>query len=117
MFNVTLYDFQTTHEENLLHKCADHKEMVLYAPTGSGKTVMVSKFIDDYLDENPNTVFLWLCPGAGDLHIQSKDSFEEVTSGIPFGDVYDYISEPDPRGQVFFINWDKINRASNVVLR
>lgn len=117
MFNATLYDFQTTHEENLLHKCADHKEMVLYAPTGSGKTVMVSKFIDDYLDENPNTVFLWLCPGAGDLHIQSKDSFEEVTSGIPFGDVYDYISEPDPRGQVFFINWDKINRASNVVLR
>ena len=117
MFNATLYDFQTQHEENLLHKCADHKEMVLYAPTGSGKTVMVSKFIDDYLDENPNTVFLWLCPGAGDLHIQSKDSFEEVTSGIPFGDVYDYISEPDPRGQVFFINWDKINRASNVVLR
>ena len=117
MFNATLYDFQTTHEENLLRKCADHKEMVLYAPTGSGKTVMVSKFIDDYLDENPNTVFLWLCPGAGDLHIQSKDSFEEVTSGIPFGDVYDYISEPDPRGQVFFINWDKINRASNVVLR
>jgi len=117
MFNATLYDFQTKHEESLLHKCADHKEMVLYAPTGSGKTVMVSKFIDDYLDENPNTVFLWLCPGAGDLHIQSKDSFEEVTSGIPFGDVYDYISEPDPRGQVFFINWDKINRASNVVLR
>ena len=117
MFNATLYDFQTKHEESLLRKCADHKEMVLYAPTGSGKTVMVSKFIDDYLDENPNTVFLWLCPGAGDLHIQSKDSFEEVTSGIPFGDVYDYISEPDPRGQVFFINWDKINRASNVVLR
>ena len=117
MFNATLYDFQTKHEESLLHKCADHKEMVLYAPTGSGKTVMVSKFIDDYLDENPNTVFLWLCPGAGDLHIQSKDSFEEVTSGIPFGDVYDYISEPDPRGQVFFVNWDKINRASNVVLR
>lgn len=117
MFNATLYDFQTKHEESLLRKCADHKEMVLYAPTGSGKTVMVSKFIDDYLDENPNTVFLWLCPGAGDLHIQSKDSFQEVTSGIPFGDVYDYISEPDPRGQVFFINWDKINRASNVVLR
>lgn len=117
MFNATLYDFQTKHEESLLHKCADHKEMVLYAPTGSGKTVMVSKFIDDYLDENPNTVFLWLCPGAGDLHIQSKDSFDEVTSGIPFGDVYDFISEPDPKGQVFFINWDKINRASNVVLR
>lgn len=118
MFLAKLIEpFQTEHEENLLRKCADHEEMVLCAPTGSGKTVMVCKFIDDYLDENPNTVFLWLCPGAGGLAKQSQDSFEEVTSGIPFGDVYSFISEPDPRGQVFFINWDKINKASNVVLR
>lgn len=117
MFNATLYPFQTKHEENLLAKCADHEEIVLYAPTGSGKTVMVCKFIDDYLDENPDTVFLWLCPGAGGLAKQSQDSFEEVTSGIPFGDVYSFITEPDPRGQVFFINWDKINKKSNVVLR
>ena len=117
MFNATLYRFQDKHEENLLHKCADHDEMVLSAPTGSGKTVLVCKFIDDYLDENPNTVFLWLCPGAGGLQKQSLDSFAEVTSGIPYGDVYNFITEPDPRGQVFFINWDKINKSSNVVLR
>ena len=117
MFNGTLFHFQTVHEESLLGKCADHQEMVLYAPTGSGKTVMVCKFIDDYLDENPNTVFLWLCPGAGGLHKQSQDSFNELVSGIPFGDVYSFINEPDPRGKVYFINWDKINSTSNVVLR
>lgn len=117
MFNAKLYEFQEKHEENLLRKCADHDEIVLSAPTGSGKTVMVCKFIDDYLDENPDTVFLWLCPGAGGLHKQSEDSFAEVTSGIPYGDVYSFITEPDPRGQVFFINWDKINKKSNVVLR
>lgn len=117
MFLGKLYRFQEVHEENLLRKCADYEEMVLSAPTGAGKTVLVSKFIDDYLDENPDTVFLWLCPGAGDLHKQSQDSFAEMTSGIPYGDVYSFITEPDPRGQVFFINWDKINRASNVVLR
>jgi len=117
MFNAKLYDFQTAHEENLLHKCAAHEEMILCAPTGSGKTVLVCKFIDDYLDENPNTVFLWLCPGAGGLHKQSEDSFAETTSGIPYGDVYGFITEPDPRGHVFFINWDKINKKSNVVLR
>ena len=44
MFNAKLYDFQTTHEENQLHKCADHEEMILCAPTGSGKTVLVCKF-------------------------------------------------------------------------
>lgn len=117
MFNAKLYDFQAKHEESLLNKCADHEEMILCAPTGSGKTVLVCKFIDDYLDENPNTVFLWLCPGAGGLHKQSEDSFAETTSGIPYGDVYDFITEPDPRGHVFFINWDKINKKSNVVLR
>lgn len=117
MFNGKLYDFQDKHEQSLLNKCADHEEIILCAPTGSGKTVMVSKFIDDYLDENPDTVFLWLCPGAGGLHKQSKDSFAENTSGIPYGDVYDFILEPDPKGHVFFINWDKINKKSNVVLR
>lgn len=117
MFTARLFDFQLKHEENLLAKCADYEEIVLSAPTGAGKTVLVSKFIDDYLDENPNTVFLWLCPGAGGLEKQSQDSFQEVTSGIPYGDVYSFINESDPRGKVFFINWDKINRASNVVLR
>ena len=117
MFTAQLFPFQTKHEENLLTKCAEHEEIVLSAPTGSGKTVLVSKFIDDYLDENPNTVFLWLCPGAGGLEKQSQESFREVTSGIPDGDVYAFINESDPRGKVFFINWDKINRASNIVLR
>lgn len=117
MFTAKLFDFQTKHEESLLAKCADHEELVLSAPTGAGKTVLVSKFIDDYLDENPNTVFLWLCPGAGGLEKQSQDSFREATSGIPDGDVYAFINESDPRGKVFFINWDKINRSSNVVLR
>lgn len=117
MFNAKLYNFQAKHEENLLNKCADHEEMILCAPTGSGKTVLVCKFIDDYLDENPDTVFLWLCPGAGGLQKQSEESFAETTSGIPYGDVYSFITEPDPRGHVFFINWDKINKKSNVVLR
>ena len=117
MFLGELYEFQEKHEINLLKKCADHNEMILSAPTGSGKTILACKFIDDYLDENPNTVFLWLCPGAGGLQKQSQESFQENISGIEDGDVYDFISESDPRGKVYFINWDKINRASNVVLR
>ena len=117
MFLGDLIKFQTEHEDSLLRKCAEHEEVVLYAPTGSGKTVLVSRFIDDYLDENPNTVFLWLCPGAGGLERQSQETFEAVTSGIQDGDVYSFITDPDPKGKVFFINWDKINKKSNVVLR
>lgn len=117
MFNGKLFEFQEEHELNLLSKCSSEHEIVLSAPTGSGKTVLTSKFIDDYFDENPNTVFLWLCPGAGGLEKQSKDSFAEMTSGIPFGDVYDFINEPNPAGHVYFINWDKINRSSNIALK
>jgi len=117
MFTGKLYSFQEKHRDALLLKCADHEEMVLCAPTGSGKTVLACSFIDEYLDENPNTVFLWLCPGAGGLQKQSEESFAENTSGIPYGDVYSFITEPDPRGHVYFINWDKINKKSNVVLR
>lgn len=117
MFKVSLYKFQEKHEENLLNKCAEHEELVLYAPTGSGKTVLACKFIDDYLDENPNTVFLWFCPGAGGLQKQSQESFEDVTSGIPYGDVYDFINEGNPGNHVYFINWDKINRLSNIALK
>ncbi len=117
MFNAKLYKFQERHEEALLNKCADNDEIVLYAPTGSGKTVLACKFIDDYLDENPNTVFLWLCPGAGGLEKQSQESFEEVVTGIPYGDVYDFINESTPDGCVYFINWDKINKKSNKVLK
>lgn len=117
MFKANLYEFQNEHEENLLKKCANHEEIVLYAPTGSGKTVLACKFIDDYLDENPNTVFLWLCPGTGGLEKQSQESFSDVTEGIPFGDVYSFINDYNPKGKVFFINWDKINRNSNKVLK
>ena len=117
MFKINLFNFQEKHEENLLKKCADNDEMVLYAPTGSGKTVLACKFIDDYLDENPETVFLWLCPGAGGLQKQSQDSFIEVTTGISYGDVYDFINESDPANHVYFINWDKINRTSNTALQ
>ena len=117
MFLKTLLTFQEEHVKNLLEKYADYKDIVLFAPTGSGKTIMASKFIDDYLGENPNTVFLWFCPGEGGLEKQSKQSFSDSTSGIGYGDVYDFIQESSPEGNVYFINWDKINRSSNIVLR
>lgn len=117
MFKKDLYKFQDNHEKNLLNKCADYNEIILDAPTGSGKTVLCCKFIDDYLDENPNTVFLWLCPGAGGLQSQSQDVFDNSIEGIDSGDVYEFVAESNPAGKVYFINWDKINRNSNTVLQ
>lgn len=117
MFNGTLLPFQELHENNLLKACANNDKLVLKSPTGSGKTVLVSKFIDDYLDENPDTVFFWLCPGAGSLQDQSRSVFERLVAGINTGDIYNFISDYSPAGSVYFVNWDKINKSTNVVLR
>lgn len=117
MFNGTLLPFQELHEIRLLHACADHTKLILQSPTGSGKTVLVTKFIDDYLDENPDTVFFWFCPGAGSLQDQSRSIFESLTAGVNTGNIYDFISEYSPAGSVYFVNWDKINKSTNVVLR
>ena len=117
MFNGTLMPFQEQHEVNLLHACAENIKLILQSPTGSGKTVLVTKFIDDYLDENPDTVFFWLCPGAGSLQDQSRNTFESFTAGVNTGDIYDFISDYYPAGSVYFVNWDKITKSTNVVLR
>lgn len=118
MFKANLFKFQEDAEEKLLDACAENKhEIVLYAPTGSWKTVLASKFIDDYLDENPNTVFLRTCPWAWNLEEQSRDSFAQVTEGITFWDVHSFIREENPASHVYFINWEKINKKNNLVLR
>lgn len=116
-FKGDLALFQEEHIDSLLCKYADQKQIVLNAPTGSGKTVMASKFICDYLAENPKTVFLWLCPGAGALQVQSQESFEKFTDGMEDGDVFDFVKDENPQGKVFFINWDKLNRNDNIVNR
>ena len=118
MFIGNLMDFQANHEENLLNKLEDgYKDIVLQAPTGSGKTVLMCKFISDYLEKYNNTIFIWLCPGAGSLETQSQDSFIAFTRGISNGNVYDFINDNDPSGKVFFINWEKLNKKNNLVLR
>ena len=117
MFKGKLLEFQDLHEKSLLRKCDTASEVILEAPTGSGKTVLMCKFIDDFLEDHSDTIFLWLCPGRGGLESQSQDVFASMTEGIPDGDVYDFIAETHPTGHVYFINWDKLNRRSNVVLR
>ena len=45
MFLKTLLNFQEEHVNNLLEKYADYKDVVLNAPTGSGKTYLPAQSI------------------------------------------------------------------------
>jgi len=59
--------------------------LVFQAPTGSGKTIMTAKFIEELIKELPNDdiCFVWMSIGKGDLHIQSKHALERVFAGFP----------------------------------
>ncbi|MDE2232601.1 MAG: DEAD/DEAH box helicase family protein, partial [Patescibacteria group bacterium] len=58
---------------------------VFQAPTGSGKTVMMAKFIEGIIKELPqeDLCFIWMSIGKGDLHLQSKHSLEKIFGGFP----------------------------------
>ena len=48
------------------------RDIILKSPTGSGKTIILTYFIHQYIQSFPKTVFVWLTPGKGNLEEQSK---------------------------------------------
>ena len=63
-----LFDFQKDFVEYLLNttlRVNSKLNIVVKAPTGAGKTIILLDFIDKYLQKNPKTAFIWLCPGKG----------------------------------------------------
>lgn len=98
----------------LLAKDFSNKVCVFQSPTGSGKTVMVAKFIEEIIKELPETdlCFLWVSIGKGDLHKQSKKSLERIFDGFPnvhlleeeFFGSRDRINQ----NEVVVVNWEKL---------
>ena len=70
---------------DLLQKDSKDKVCIFQSPTGSGKTVMVAKFIEGLIREYPDLdfCFLWASIGKGELHKQSKKSLEKIFNGSP----------------------------------
>lgn len=64
MQDIELKEFQINCVNNLLNATTigTKKEVLVQAPTGSGKTIILLEYIKEYLDENSNTVFVWLTP-------------------------------------------------------
>lgn len=88
--------------------------IVFQAPTGSGKTVIMAKFIEEMIKERnkDELCFIWLSIGKGELHIQSKNSLESIFGGFPrvslveeeFGGSRSLIN----RNEVVVANWEKL---------
>ena len=62
----------------LLDKDLDKRTIVFQSPTGSGKTLMMTEYIEQLIREfeDMDLCFLWVSIGKGNLHIQSYNSLK-----------------------------------------
>lgn len=98
----------------LFDKDLDKKTIIFQAPTGSGKTFMMSKYIEEIIEEleDKDLVFLWISIGKGNLHIQSFNALNNEFQGFPevhllereyFGTKYSI-----DKNEVVVVNWEKL---------
>ena len=110
---------------NLLEADGDRKRLVFKAPTGSGKTVMSSKMLDDLTfqlaEEGKQVAIIWIAPNK--LHQQSymsmKNFFSEtkVLSPVMYDELDHSVEGYIKPGEVFFVNWESINKDKNILVR
>jgi len=87
---------------------------VFQAPTGSGKTIMMAKYIEGFIKELPKEdfCFVWMSIGKGELHLQSKHSLEKVFAGFPrvtsVEDAFSGGRERIVQNEVVVANWEKL---------
>ncbi len=90
--------------------------IVLKAPTGSGKTLMVASALAAAYDDPAGHPFivLWLTPGKGNLHKQSAKALTALLAGSSLQvrlleDQDDIVRHQDPApGSIFVVNWEKL---------
>lgn len=116
-----LFDFQRDASEWLLNHTAitaDNETLIVKAPTGSGKTIILLDFIDRYLDYTSNkTSFVWLSIGAGELEEQSKEKMDKLLPDRNSKTLSDTLRVGFEGNDITFINWEAVNRTGNRATR
>lgn len=111
----------------LLNLNGNRRKLVFKAPTGAGKTVMACQTLANIVDElrsrgdsrYKECAFIWFAPRK--LHLQSymslKGAFYETRKLSPV--MFDELdqSEGIQPGEILFVNWESVNKASNVMVR
>lgn len=118
---LNLFDFQSDAKNYLLDKVNDpssKQRIIVKSPTGSGKTVILISFIEDYLlYKDPNKIFIWLTPGKGDLEEQSKEKMEAILPNAKTANISDALLQGFKPGYTYFINWEMITNKTNNALK
>lgn len=96
------------------------KLIVFQSPTGSGKTFVLSKYIEEMFQwssdslVNEDLVFLWLTIGKGELEEQSYRSLSnDIAGGVRICTLEEVERENSLNdGIVIVLNWEKINKKN-----
>ncbi len=94
-----------------------NRDIVLKSCTGSGKTIILTYFMDGYLRSHSRTVFVWLTPGRGDLEEQSREKMRRYIHGSSTKLLSDVMSSGFEENDVCFINWEKLNKKGSNALK
>ena len=83
-------------------------QLIIKAPTGSGKTIMLLSWIDEYIrSTSDNVAFVWFTPGAGELEEQSQDKASDFSS-IKAQSVDEALLNGFDKGSATFINYERV---------
>lgn len=118
---IKLFDFQEQAVLKLLDltaKPTSKQTVVMKAPTGSGKTIILIDYVDEYLTNvNNNTAFIWLCPGKGNLEEQSRDKMQKIAPHRTTQNLFDSLLNGFTPGSTTFINWELVTKKGNTAIR
>jgi len=123
---IELRDYQKKAVENLKQKVQkvldtpDNEVVIFQAPTGSGKTVMVSEMLKQLVKENGKKYsFVWVSVRM--LHEQSKEKLEKYYEDdrlIQCSYFEDLEDRQIGENEILFINWSSINKKDiNIYVR
>ena len=118
---INLFDFQEKAVIKLLDLTAkdDSKQtIIMKAPTGSGKTIILIDYVDKFLTNVvDNMAFIWLCPGKGNLEEQSRDKMRKFAPGRVTQNLFEALSSGFAPGSTTFINWELVTKRGNTAIR
>ena len=116
MIGLELKGFQEKAVDFLLDKTSNNKserKIIMQSPTGSGKTIILISYIEEYLSMYDDTVFIWITPGKGELEEQSKEKMERFAPTLKTGLLDDALNSGFNAETTYFINWEKITKKGN----
>lgn len=116
--DITLTNFQLKAIADLTEAMdKPNREIVLKSCTGSGKTIILTHFMDEYFKSNAKTVFVWLTPGKGNLEEQSKGKMDKYIHGSNTKLLCDIMTSGFEENDACFINWEKLTKKGNTALK